>query len=352
MPTEEERSLEELRSESEVTRAALTNTVRQLRDTLGDTATDVKSLLSPSNVTNELKTYVRGQREELYETAKQKITENPLQAMAAAAAVAYPLWGLARRMPIPLILIGAGYFLAKKNSASGPASTDRFKADTAASAPHISDAPSIVSDLERKAADTLDTATAKLKEGKDAVAAKIKEGRKAAADTATTAFDSASGAVSGAAGTAQDYATTARHFATDAFDQSRTRVADAFDKNPMAVAGIGLAIGAAIAALVPMSRLERQTLGPYREDLKDQAKDAAANAAAGLRSAAEQKIQQVSETFEREGFSPDKLKETASGMIDKAVSVAERGLETLTNESSSQSFADNPSPHNEFAGKS
>jgi hypothetical protein len=120
-------------------------------------------------------------------------------------------------------------------------------------------------------------------------------------------------------------------------------IADMFDKNPLAVAGLAAAAGAVIAALLPNTRVENTVLGPYRNDLKEKAADAAASGIADLKQAADQKIGQVAQAFESEGFSPDGITKTVRDVANRATSVAERGLEAL---------ADSPSSQQQSAGSS
>ena len=114
MPSTRESSLEELREESERNREALTATVGELREKVGDTASELKTLVSPAHIKQEIKDYVREERESLVKSVQRKAKENPLQLAAIGAAVAYPAWGLLRAIPTPLLLIGAGLFLTSK----------------------------------------------------------------------------------------------------------------------------------------------------------------------------------------------------------------------------------------------
>ena len=114
MPSTREPSLEELREEFERNREALTATVGELREKVGDTASELKTLVSPAHIKQEIKDYVREERESLVKSVQRKAKENPLQLAAIGAAVAYPAWGLLRAIPTPLLLIGAGLFLTSK----------------------------------------------------------------------------------------------------------------------------------------------------------------------------------------------------------------------------------------------
>ena len=64
-----EPSIEGLRKESERPRQDLASTVGDLRDKVGDTATELKTLVSPSHIKQEIKNYVREERESSFERA-------------------------------------------------------------------------------------------------------------------------------------------------------------------------------------------------------------------------------------------------------------------------------------------
>lgn len=310
----QELTIEQLRRESEVTRAALTNTVGALRAKLGDTTSDVKALLSPAHLTQEVKDYADDTKNRLFQTLDRKIRENPLQAAAVGAAVAYPFWSIFRKMPAPLLLIGAGFLLAKhKTGNAGPAGADLSAPMENLHAPHIKDAPSIVSDANQKAVE-------KFQETTD----KIRDTAHAATDAIATAAETASDRLLGAAGSAQAYA-------ADTAARWRATTSEVFDKNPLAVAGLAAVAGALIAALLPNSRVENRVLGPYRDELKEKA----AGGVAELKKAADQTIEQVSENLQREGLSSEGIKEAVTEVRDRAMSVAERGLQALTKDPSS-----------------
>ena len=96
MSAPKEASVEELRAESERAREALAATVSQLRDKVGDTTAELKTLLSPSHIKQEIKDYVREERESLVQSVQRKAKENHLQAAAVGAALMYPALGLLR----------------------------------------------------------------------------------------------------------------------------------------------------------------------------------------------------------------------------------------------------------------
>src|SRR3954471_5110427 len=114
MPSTREPSVEELREESERSREALASTVGELRHTVGHTAAEIKTLVSPAHIKKEIRNYVREERESVVQSIQRRAQDNPLQMAAVGAAIAYPAWGLLRAIPTPLLLIGAGLFLTSK----------------------------------------------------------------------------------------------------------------------------------------------------------------------------------------------------------------------------------------------
>ena len=114
MSATREPSVDQLREQSERSRDALASTVGELRDTIGDAATELKTLISPAHIKQEIKDYVREEREGLVQSLQRRAKENPLQMAAVGAAVAYPACNLLRAIPTPLLLIGAGLFLTSQ----------------------------------------------------------------------------------------------------------------------------------------------------------------------------------------------------------------------------------------------
>jgi len=105
------RSVEELRRESERSRAELAATVDQLRERISDTAEDIRHKVSPRHIKSEVSDYVSHKTQSWVEALKQQATENPMRAIAAGTAVAVPVLRLARGFPLPLLMIGAGLAL-------------------------------------------------------------------------------------------------------------------------------------------------------------------------------------------------------------------------------------------------
>src|SRR5437764_13447786 len=111
-----EPSVAELRRDADRTRAHLTGTVEELRSQVADTATHVRDAVSPATIKRQVTDYVRGSSEDMLQSLQRRARENPLQAVAVGAGVAYPLWNLFRALPAPLLLIGAGLALSRSTT--------------------------------------------------------------------------------------------------------------------------------------------------------------------------------------------------------------------------------------------
>ena len=73
--------------------------------------------------------YIKTRGEQLLDDITGAARRNPMQAVAVGASVAYPLLRLARAIPVPILMVGAGVFLA--SSKTGQAATQKAS-DTAA----------------------------------------------------------------------------------------------------------------------------------------------------------------------------------------------------------------------------
>jgi len=104
--------LQEIKQDTERARAGLTDTVDQLRSSVADTASEIRQRISPENIKAEVSDYVRSRREQFIDNVTTAARRNPLQAVAVGASLAYPMLRLVRAIPVPILMVGAGLFLA------------------------------------------------------------------------------------------------------------------------------------------------------------------------------------------------------------------------------------------------
>ncbi|MCS3447341.1 MULTISPECIES: DUF3618 domain-containing protein [Bradyrhizobium] len=263
------RSVEELRGECERSRAEFAVTVDRLRERISDTADDLRHKVSPQHIKSEVSDYISNKTQSWVEALKQQAMDNPMQAVAAGTAVAIPLLRLARGFPLPLLMIGAGLALTSKTvreRAAEAAAPVMEKAGEMLDQPADRvDAPS--SDMRDRLNSAQSQASDMASDAQDAAAALADDLGKRAAQAAGTVGDtlkSGMDAVKGRAGAVKDAAATAPA-------KARQFIGD----NAALIAGLGIAIGAILAAALPETTAEAKAMGPASDSVKRAAGGAA-----------------------------------------------------------------------------
>jgi hypothetical protein len=153
-----------------------------------------------------------------------------------------------------------------------------------------------------------------------------KEGLSRAADSVSGYAADIKDRVSDAAGAASGYAgNVGRSISTETSrltDQAQSAVQSSagriLDAQPLAVAAFGVAAGAALAALIPTTRMEAQTLGSTREAIVDAANSVGEN----LMDAASEAGERLKQGALDRGLSSDGIKELAHEVADTFTSKA------------------------------
>jgi hypothetical protein len=336
--------------------------VEQLRDTVGNTATELKTIVSPAHIKKEIRNYVREERESVLQSIQQRAKDNPLQMAAIGAAVAYPALSLLRAIPTPLLLIGAGLFLTSKRGQQS-ANDIKAKVDDVVQqgTEKVSElAGAVRSDLEDRIAgarygveelrDTVTSATgsvtSKVTTAASAMTDKAQSAIRHAADTASdavgnakdsakNAFHAVTGQVAQAASSAQDFVNAAGESAAVSKDQaaataarSRDGIINFVNDNALLVAGIGAAVGAFIAASIPSSEAENKLFGSGSEKLKNKAREAAAQSIEAAGNIAADAAGSVATAAAHEGLDAVGIQTALNTVADSVRKVADRGLET------------------------
>lgn len=387
-------SLGELKRETEQTRAGLTQTVDELRTTVSETASDLRQRLSPDSIKAEVSDYVRSRGERLVEDVTAAARRNPMQAVAVGAGIAYPLLKLARAIPTPVLLIGAGLFFTGSKSgqeavrkASDMASdltdevrrrghdlSDQLGSSVASARDAATDAVDRVGDMISTGADRLrtsvDSAGAALNAQTDtvrdstvslaeSVSAKGRDLKGSVADLTDAAGERARAAVSDSSSALQGALASTRDTAFETARDLRDKAAAASDRagktlfqtieqNPLLVAGVGLLLGGLIASALPRSELEDNLVGEASEAAKSRARDAASRGFDSAKGAAEEIIENVARQAGAEGLTSDGFDEAAKDIGQRVRRVAEAAVTTAfepDNESPSPSPAGGGNHH-------
>lgn len=273
-------SVEELRRRSERSRAELETTLGQLTVRITDTAEDIRHKASPQHVKSEVSSFISSTTRGWVEGLKQQAIENPMQAIAAGSAIAVPVLRLARRFPLPLLMIGAGLALTsktvRKTAFEAAASTGETAGETVANAAERAQSlrsavENVVSQVRDKAVDTANNA-------QDAAGGLADDVRNQAAQASTTisdkikgGFDTAKQKLERARSTVRDTAGAAR----DAAATAPAKAGEVIGDNAAMISGLGIAIGALIAAALPETKAEAKFMGPASDSAKQAAGEAA-----------------------------------------------------------------------------
>ena len=278
------RSVEELRRDSEQSRAQLAATVDRLREQIADTAEDIRYKVSPENIKAEVSGFISHKTHGWMDALKQQAMDNPMQAIAAGTAIAVPAMRLARGFPLPLLMIGAGLALSSK--------TVRDRAAEAA-APGIDKAREVIdetteraqslgdgmrkamSHAERQAAGMAGEARESAGEMADAASGMAGDLRDRAAQAADAVADKVRSGVDAASEMAKEQMERVRSTATNAASAVPATASKVIRDNAALIGGLGVAIGAILAASLPSTRAEASVIG----NASDRVKRAAGSAA-------------------------------------------------------------------------
>ena len=368
------RSLHEIRRETEQTRAALTTTVEELRGTVTDTATDIKNRLRPDAIKAEVSGYIKSRGEQLFQDLTDMARRNPMQAVAIGASVAYPVMRLARAVPLPVLMIGAGLFLtgsktgrdlSRKASDLAEDLSDEAQRRARELGDQVSQAASdvrgsaadllnrtgeritgLTDQLTRTGSETAEAARTSMEAGSRTI--RDAAGQTADAFAATT--DRMSQAASSPARIVQQTTASASEFVRDTgaraaqsgqefLDATRARasrfseqavgsVRDTVEQNPLLVAGLGLVIGALIASALPKSEIEENLAGDSSRAVKRKAREAAAAGFDAAKGATGEILANVAQQATAEGLTPDGLARSAQDVGQRVQRVAERAVTT------------------------
>ena len=311
------RSVDELRRESERNRAELAATVDRLKQGLSDTKQDLRHMVTPQRIKSEVSDYVSDTAQGWVKELKQKMMNNPLGAVAAGTAVAVPLLRLARGVPLPLLMITAGLALTSKSV--------RDRAAEAVS-PVMDGASRFIDETAERVQEAKSGAQAKLSESQGRAAAAVND----AMDAAKTSADDLKARATEAAGAIGDNITRGMDAIKDSANAAPEQARQIIGDNAALIGGLGIAIGAIIAAALPETKFEDRTAGPASDSLKraageaaesgfETAKDATLSAAdAATRSVSEADLGRHASRMTRN--LADNLKEAAAEVVDAAFS--------------------------------
>ena len=268
---------ERLERETERTRAEVEHTLAELR-----------GRMSPGQIAERATDYLRGSDgRALVHNLRRQVVENPLPAALIGAGIAWLAISttIGRRNghghhDERIDDAGARYhpddYQSERHGMHDPTRSDLGRSDFGGN-DRWDDAKHAVSDLGERASDTAedlvdrarDTAASWTEDARDAAAdagERVRDTAEAVSDRATHAYDETRRGVRRVVRRVSEYGKAARR----AVEPDGT-FASVAREQPMLVAGIGLAIGAALGALLPGTRAESRVMGEASRTLRSQA---------------------------------------------------------------------------------
>ncbi len=328
--------LDQLESEAATRRLLFADAVDGVRARIGKTADDLREKLSPGRVVRRASENWRG-------LIEQRARDNPLQAASAVALFAYPIWRVVRALPLPVLIAGAGVFLSGKARFS-TTQANEFLADTRSKVREVggrlADAAAQAHD---SATENLESVGARVTEGAIGTTSAIHDAARSAAtnvkdhlaratDSASTALANAVQSMTPSDATIQSIKDNAQATADAAGDITKRAARSgavysrdalsAVAQNPLLVAGLGLAAGGFLAALLPRTKADSQMLGGLARTLQDGAEQALKEGRQTATRAMSDLHHRVAETAEARGLTAEAIQGAVNDLNEQASDVA------------------------------
>jgi hypothetical protein len=105
----------------------------------------------------------------------------------------------------------------------------------------------------------------------------------------------------------------------DAFDNIRDNLSETFRRQPLALGVLGLAVGAAVAAAMPVSNAENEFLGETSDLVKAKAGEIFEEKSQQAVELGTKVVDAVADEAQKQGLTPSQLKSAATELKDKVV---------------------------------
>jgi ElaB/YqjD/DUF883 family membrane-anchored ribosome-binding protein len=306
----------------------------ELRSGLADTVGELRNRLSPDTIKADVKDHIAQTGQDILAKLERSARANPLQTAAIGAGLAYPLIGLLRSIPAPILLMGAGVALSGRgNLFAGLISGDK-----------VSDA---VSAGTEKAAGLANVVSAKASDAASSVSSSVQSVTDRAGSMVDAASMTVSDAVSGVSRSATETADAAARLArttyhdgvnavSDTTDravalgrQGRDTVIDTVQRHPLMVGALTALAGAALAALIPASRTESRLFGKTSSRLKERASSTAYEGMHAAMDAGERVLGSTVDAARDEGLDADAGRDAIRDVTDRAGAVVDAAVKAV-----------------------
>jgi X-X-X-Leu-X-X-Gly heptad repeat protein len=224
--------------------------------------------------------------------------------------------------PVPAALIGMGALWMLMGGGRTAAAAALFSGGASRVASTLAPAASAISSGASRLADGVSDLAASAKEGVSELASGAKDvtGRalESVGDAATDGAKSLSSNTAQAGSWAGEQASSVGHGATGLAGTVQGNLAETFERQPLLVGVIGLAIGAAIAGAFRKTRFEEEMIGDQAGAVKEKVQTLVSEQTENLTGMANRALGAVKQEAETQGLTPSALKEGVAAIGKKA----------------------------------
>jgi len=280
----------------------------RVRAQIADTAEHLKDKMSPGQLMDEVVNYFKdGDASQFLSNFKTQVRDNPMALAMVGSGIAWLMMG------------------------SGPSSTGR---------PHTAVAPA---PTLRAGGSAGLSSTATPSSGSGGIGSALGEGVSSARDKASSIAASAGHAASSAKDhltasahdvrdVASDYMSSASQAGADAGARIKNTFLDALEREPLVLGALGVAVGAAIGAMLPATRTEQEYLGSTARKVRDTAETALAEGVDKAKHVASDVYSAARSEADRQGLMPgdksigEKVAEVAKAAGDEIKSASRSAM--------------------------
>lgn len=324
---------------TEKTTATLERDAERVRADIADTAVNLKGKMSPGQLMDEVVDYLKdGDVNQMVANLKHQVRDNPLALALVGGGLAWLMMGQGAHTtgsPAPA-RHSNGAATASPMATNGSVSSGGTQQATPSSAraDHSS---------ARKAASGVDTSigegVSSMKESASFAAGKVSE-------AAGSATDATNQAMHNMTDSASEHLADASRAGAEMGEQLKTSFLDALDREPLVIGALGVAVGAAIGAMMPVTRTERENLGEASQSVRKAAESAISDGVEKAKDAAGDVYVAARDEADRQGLTPSgkplaekvsdvskaagaKAKEATDRLLDDAERSVDRASESL-----------------------